>query len=188
MSHRDSFVTPVLVVWRWPALHVLTTHRVVCGFCWRHGTGHTLGKQQMAREVASRVLEEDTSCLVWKTSQGVRVAVCWQAAGGPIEGVAFGVEEGEAEGRVSGQGPGGVLEGVILRVADGLVTMVTAEAIQRTGREVAWGEEAKRVMQQRAREVASRVLEEGTQCLLWETSLGITVGVCRQQAGGWQRE
>ena len=60
--------------------------------------GRVMG--QMAREVASRVLEDDTSCLVWETSQGVRVAVCWQVAGGPIEAVAFGVEEGEAEGRV----------------------------------------------------------------------------------------
>ena len=114
--------------------------------------------------MARRVLEEDTSCLMWKTSQGVRVAVCWQAAGGPIEAVAFGVEEGEAEGRlpglgtggvsgqgtgsirgshtessriiskgcvrgVSGQGPEGVLERVILRVAEELVRAVTAEAL-----------------------------------------------------------
>ena len=40
------------------------------------------------------------------------------------------------------------------------------------------------MMRQMAREVASRVLEEGAQCLLWETSQEITVDVCRQAAGG----
>ena len=54
MSQSKSFVTTVLVVWRWPALHVLTTaHSVVCGFCWRHGTGHTVGKQRKNKTISN---------------------------------------------------------------------------------------------------------------------------------------
>ena len=46
---------------------------------------------QMAREVASRVLEEGARCLLWEKPQGVPEGVCWQAAGGMAGGVAFGV-------------------------------------------------------------------------------------------------
>ena len=51
MSQSKSFVTTVLVVWRWPALHVLTTTQsVVCGFCWRHGTGPHIGKTKLEKQ------------------------------------------------------------------------------------------------------------------------------------------
>ena len=54
--------------------------------------------EEMAREVASRVLEEGTRCLLWERPQGLQVGVCWQATGGVAGGVAFRVSRGTGEG------------------------------------------------------------------------------------------
>ena len=107
----------------------------------------------MAREVASRQLEKDTRCSLWKMPHGILVLLCWQAAA-----VAFGVEEGEVEagvagqgtggvsghgtGGVSGHGSGGVLWGVMPRVADRLVRAGSGEVTPRTDTEAAGAAEA----------------------------------------------
>ena len=58
--------------------------------------------EEMARKVASMVLEEGTHCLLWETPQGVQVGVCRQAAAGVTGEVAFGVARRTGEGAESG--------------------------------------------------------------------------------------